>query len=258
MNTLKRLLIALTALSILFLSACSSRFPSPTVRTVDDVEGKLIGVVAGSSAEHFAANYGEVRTFASTAAMLAELRAGSLDCALIEDYNLDAALKGESGVRAVAEPLCTLNFSIIAAKQSRDLTADINSAIRTLTNSTILPSIIGNYTDGKPYKYTPRTDIPETAGTLRLAVGGTFAEYLKRDERGGYSGLDIDVIRAVCDQLGVNIEIIELDSSKIIDHVWSGKADFAIGAMCETPERLEKVDFSNPYTTVELRIITRK
>jgi polar amino acid transport system substrate-binding protein len=258
MKNIKRLFIALTAILLPLLAACGGGTTAPTVKKIGDVDGKTIGVVAGTAAEVFAAGLGEVRVYASEAGMAAEVRSGALDCAVTDGYAAGSAVKSARGLKTIAEPLYTLDLSIIAAKQARDLTTDVNSALATLRGSGVLPSIVGNYTRGEPYSYRPRADIPEGAGTLRLAVGGAFAEYLKIDERGNFSGLDIDVARAVCDILGVRLEISSVAPSELVNAVWTGKADFAMGAMYETPERAELVDFSSPYVTCELRVITRK
>ncbi|MDR0905700.1 MAG: transporter substrate-binding domain-containing protein [Oscillospiraceae bacterium] len=258
MKNLKRLVIALTAILLPLLAACNGGAPNPTVKKISDVDGKTIGVVAGSSAEIFAAGVGEVRVYASEAGMAAEVRSGAIDCAVTDGYAVNSAAKSAHGLKTIAEPLFKLDLAIIAAKQAKDLTADVNSALRTLRDSGVLPAIIGNYTRGEPYAYRPRTDIPEDAGTLHLAVGGAFAEYMKIDERGNFSGLDIDVARAVCDLLGVKLEISGVAPAELVNAVWTGKADFAMGAMYETPERAELVDFSSPYVTCELKVITRK
>jgi len=257
MKTSKSLFIIIITVLLLLTAACDGSGDSH-IRTPEDVAGRRIGVIAGSAAETVAAAIGEATAYSSDAGMLGELRAGVIDCALIEGHALKAALKGQRGVKSLNEPLESLGFCIVAAKQSKALTADVNRALRTLTESGILPSIIANYIDGKPYTYAPRTDIPEDAGTLRLAVGGTFSSYIMLDENDEYCGLDIDVALAVCDRLGVNLEIVTFEPSAVLNAVWTGKADFAIGALYPTPQREELVDFSNPYMTTDLRVIVRR
>ena len=266
MKTKTIALIALAMILTTLITACNSGDSDGSIRTSEDVVGRRIGVVAGSAAEAVAAELGEVTAYSSEVGMLDELRSGAIECALIEGANLKSVLKGERGVKELKEPLTltygeveySLDFCIIAAKQARDLTTDVNAALRTLHENGVLPAIIGNYMGGKPYTYVPREDIPASAGTLRLAVGAPLSKYLMLDENGEYCGIDIDVARAVCDLLGVNLAIVTVQQSVVINHVWTGKADFAMGAMHKTPKLEELVDFSNAYVNTDIRVIVRK
>ena len=257
MNMTKKIFIALAAILLPLTAACNSN-DSSSVRSVEDVPGHSIGVVAGSAASALTAELGDVRLYVSETAMAGDVRSGILDCAVVESYNTSSAMFGTRGIKTLSEPLFTLDLAIIAAKQSRDLTSNVNSALRTLTENGVLASIVDNYTHGKAYIYEPRTDISDSAPSLRLAVGGEFSEFLRVDEHGNYFGLDIDVARAVCDVLGVRLELMVFEPNGVVNAVWVGKADFGIGGMYETPERAELVDFSNSYFTCELEVIVRR
>jgi polar amino acid transport system substrate-binding protein len=259
MNTLRRNIAVFAAFLILILPSCSGGRPAATVAAVADVEGRTIGVLSDTVAELYASGHGEVRPYGSADAMTGDLRAGVIDCALIDEAAAESAVKRARGVRALSEPFIDAEFCVVAAKQAKDLTQDVNSALKTLKSDGTLKALVGKYTLGEEYSYAPRTDIPASAGTLRLAVReGDFAPYCRYDGGGGVAGLDIDVARAVCDLLGVNLEITPIPSSELVNAVWAGKADFAMGGMYKTPEREELVDFSNPYTTCTLIVLTRK
>lgn len=255
MNTSRKLLSALAAL--IFLVSCAPRRPAPTVSDIRDIEGKTIGVLSGSAASVYAAPYGEIKEYSTGAAMLGDLNSGAIDCAVADDAAVPSLLKASRGARALDEPLFQAELRIIAAKESRDMTADINAALQTLRENKTLASIADKYILGKTFDYVPRSDIPDDAGSLRLAARADTPPYCVSDD-GSITGLDIDVARAVCDILGVKLEIIETPPSELVSAVWAGRADFGMGGLYETTELRELVDFSDPYASCVLRVLTRK
>ena len=71
-------------------------------------------------------------------------------------------------------------------------------------------------------------------------------------------GLDPDMMQAVCDKLGMELQIENMAFDSIIAAIDSGKADVGAAGMTVTPERLENVNFTDPYTTATQVIIVRK
>ena len=65
----------------------------------------------------------------------------------------------------------------------------------------------------------------------------------------GYSGFDIELIAAVGEQLGRDVEIVVtgFDALTSGTAMAAGTCDLAISAMTITPEREEQIDFSDPY-----------
>ena len=254
----KILLFVFTAAMAFLFYSCADKVPPSTVNSVKDLEGKTIGVIENTVASHYAAGYGTLRLYSTGEAMIADLRVGAIDCAIADDAATATLLGHSRKVRALDEPFISVDFSIVAAKESRDLLADIDMALSALRTDGTLAGLENLYLLGTPFEYVARTDIPESAGTLRLAVSGDFPPYSYSGERGTLYGLDIALARAVCDRLGVNLELVETNRSNIIKTVWSSRADFGMGGLYKTDANEELVDFSDGYTPCHLRIIIRK
>ncbi|MBQ7858917.1 MAG: transporter substrate-binding domain-containing protein, partial [Faecalibacterium sp.] len=71
-------------------------------------------------------------------------------------------------------------------------------------------------------------------------------------------GIDADFAKAICDKLGYELEISDIEFDAIIPAVNSGKADFGAAGMTVTEERLQNVDFTDSYATGVQVIIVRK
>lgn len=94
---------------------------------------------------------------------------------------------------------------------------------------------------------TPNLDRIKAAGKIVMMTNATFPpfEYIGAD--GKPAGVDVDVSQAIADELGVELEILDMNFDLLIDAVKSGKGDFAAAGMTIKPERLEQVDFSIEY-----------
>ena len=92
---------------------------------------------------------------------------------------------------------------------------------------------------------------------LVMATNAEFPpyEYHEGDE---IVGLDVDFAKAICDKLGMELEIEDIAFDSIIPAVTSGKADVGIAGMTVTEKRLEEVNFSDSYITSKQVIIVKE
>ena len=71
-------------------------------------------------------------------------------------------------------------------------------------------------------------------------------------------GIDADISKAICDRLGYELEIQDMEFDSILPTIASGKADFGAAGMTVTEERLENADFSDTYANATQVVIVRK
>ena len=60
-------------------------------------------------------------------------------------------------------------------------------------------------------------------------------------------GYDVMMAKKICEELGWDLEIVRLDWDSLIPAVTTGQADCSIAGQSITAERLQAVDFSEPY-----------
>lgn len=90
---------------------------------------------------------------------------------------------------------------------------------------------------------------------------GTSAEYepFEYMEDGEYKGFDLDMAAALADELGLELEIVNMDFDGICAGVASGtKFDIGVAAISVTPEREKEIDFTDPYYMDDQAIVTMK
>ena len=89
-----------------------------------------------------------------------------------------------------------------------------------------------------------------------MATNAAFKPYEYYDG-GSITGLDVDMMHAICDKLGMSLEIEDIEFDAIINAVQSGKADVGAAGMTVTEDRLKSIDFTNSYTTSKQVIIVK-
>ena len=97
---------------------------------------------------------------------------------------------------------------------------------------------------------------------LKVALSPDFApmEFVDTAKEGQeqFVGFDVTLAKHIAEQLGMKLEIENMEFDSVIAAVNSGKADVAVAGLSVTPEREKNVSFTQGYTTTKQVIITRK
>ncbi|ALS75227.1 glutamine ABC transporter substrate-binding protein [Planococcus rifietoensis] len=88
----------------------------------------------------------------------------------------------------------------------------------------------------------------------RVGIDTTYPPF-EFEEDGEYTGIDIDLINAIAENQGFEIEFNPMDFGGIIPALQAGQLDVAIAGMSITDERKEIVDFSDPYFDAGLSLV---
>jgi polar amino acid transport system substrate-binding protein len=94
-------------------------------------------------------------------------------------------------------------------------------------------------------------------GVLVVGTSADYPPYESKDEADNFVGFDMDLIREIGKRMGVEVEIKDMAFDSLIAAVQEKKVDVVIAAMQTSPERLEKVDFSNEYHMQKDAFISR-
>ncbi len=92
--------------------------------------------------------------------------------------------------------------------------------------------------------------------TYKIAIDQAFAPFSIQQDDGSYVGIDVEMIKAVAEAEGFDVDIQPMDFSAIIPALTSGTIDGGLGCMSVTDERKQSVDFSDPYYEDGLALVT--
>lgn len=96
------------------------------------------------------------------------------------------------------------------------------------------------------------------AGKLVMLTNSQFAPYEYIGADGAVSGVDVDICQAIADELGVKLEVVDMDFDGLIAALSGGKGDLVAAGMTVDPERAESVDFSDTYADAKQLIVVNK
>ena len=92
-----------------------------------------------------------------------------------------------------------------------------------------------------------------------MGTDATYPPFESKDARTGeLVGFDIDLIKAICEELEVKCEFIVVPFDGIISGLKNNKYDAIISSFTITPEREKIVDFSQPYYQAGQSIAVRE
>ncbi|WP_371372059.1 basic amino acid ABC transporter substrate-binding protein [Sporomusa aerivorans] len=93
---------------------------------------------------------------------------------------------------------------------------------------------------------------------LKVGSDTAFAPFEFQDEKTKeYVGFDMDLIKAIGKQMGVEVEVQGMGFDGLIPALEGGQIDATISAMTITPERAQKVNFSKPYYKSGLSMVVK-
>ena len=248
-------------------SAASGSADAQAITALEDLKGKTVGVQLGTTGDLYMS--GEV--------------GGELDIAAVEQYNkagdavqallsnkIDAVCiddqVAKKFVEANADKLTILDtayavedYAACVSKDRPELTSALNEAIAELKTDGTLDAILDKYinkTEGAA-GYVAHDGTESHNASLLMATNATLEphEYI---ENGAVIGIDAEFAKAICDKLGYELKIEDMEFDSIIPAVQSGKADFGMAGMTVTEERLQNIDFTDSYCTGVQSIIVLK
>jgi len=251
-------------LATFLLSGCGSKSAEKsTVSGVEDLTGAKIGVQLGTTGDLYVSDYeskgSTILRYTKAADAIQALKQGKVDCIVVDEAPAKVFLNNNTDLTVLKEEFTQEDYAICISKENGKLKEKINQAISTLKKNGTIERILQNYIDDSTkgqYPYEKNTTVERTNGTLVVATNATFEpyEYMQGEE---IVGIDMDLAQAICDLIGMDLKVENLEFDAIINSVQSGKADIGIAGMTVTEERIQSIDFTDSYTTSTQVIVVR-
>ena len=96
------------------------------------------------------------------------------------------------------------------------------------------------------------------AADLRVGVEGAYPPFSTTSQDGELSGFDIDIARALCENLDRKCRFVNQDWNALIPGLLSRKYDAVIASLPISDEYGRRVDFTNKYYQMPVRFVAAK
>ena len=273
MKPMKKVFLSILILTAAVLICCgcsgskdqSSSTESASISSVDDLSGKRIGVQLGTTGDLYCTDYEKdgsgtvVERYNKGADAIQALRQGKIDCVVIDEQPAIKFVEQNDGIRILDEEFTNEDYAFVLSKDNTTLLDQINQALDELKADGTIDNIEKNWVGAESelgkYPYEKK-DIDRSNGTITIGTNAEFPPYESYSD-GQIVGIDIDIMQAVCDKLGMDLQIEDMAFDSIITAVTSGKVDVGASGFTITEERKKNVNFTDSYTTSKQVIIVK-
>lgn len=250
------------------------------VTNYKQLSGKTVGVKNGTAAQSFLKenqkkyNY-KIKTFDTSDLMNNSLDAGSIYAAMDDQPVVQYAINQgkDYAINIDGEKVGSFAFAVKKGSKYEYLIDEFNEAFDAMkedgTYDAIMAKWLGDSEDSADKSTVVTSDSLKLSGdasakatpvksTYKIVMDSSFAPFEYQNDSGKYEGIDVDLIKAIAEQQGFNIELSNPGFDAALNAVQAGQADAVIAGMSITDARKEIFDFSDPYYTSNILLAVKK
>ena len=256
--------IVLAAACVISLAGCgSSEKKDVTVEKPEDLKTLTIGVQQGTTGDMIGSEQVEkdsqMKRYPKGSTAVQALKNGKIDCVLIDSEPATKFVEKNEDLKIIEGVFETEEYAMCVKKGNTELLDEMNKALAELKEEGIVEKIIGNYIGDNigSYQYESPADVDYSKGKLVMATNAEFEPY-EYHEGDGIVGIDVDLSKAICDKMGYELEVLDMEFDAILPSIAAGKADFGAAGMTVDAERQKNADFTDTYANASQVVIVRK
>ena len=238
---------------------------SNKITKYEELSGKTVGVKNGTAAQRFLESikdkYGfTIKTFDTGDLMNNSLSTGAVNAIMDDKPVIEYAInQGQDlSINMDGEAVGSFAFGVKKGSKYEYLVTEFNEALAQMKKDGSLDKIINKWTSSSKTSsqvtsLTSTTSAGQKATPVKskyvIASDSSFAPFVFQNSSNQYTGIDMDLIKAIAKDQGFEIEITNPGFDAAINAVQSGQADGMIAGMSITDARKETFDFSDSYYT---------
>lgn len=229
-----------------------------SITSEKDLSGKKIAAQTGTSGYDYAESISGATLSAQKGypEIVLDLLNNKVDCEIVDDAVAAAQVAAHPDRLKILDILdAEPEYYGFVFKKGSEHFSTINESIKKLKNDGTIDMILKYYADNG---YSPDTPpYPFDKKNLIVETSPDFApyEYMYGTE---YTGIDMDIVRAIGKDLGYNITFKQNSFDSIILSVQQGKSDMGASGFTYSEDRAKEVDFSTSYTDIKLVVVAKK
>lgn len=256
-----RVFAGLAMLTAVFLAAgCAQK--TTEISNLSQLADKSFAVPTGTVADKLVLSkfpQAKFQYFNSVLDAALAVKTGKADAAAYDEPILKNIAAKNEGLKVLSDMITVDNYGFAVQPGNPALKEAIDQVLKEVKQN-------GTYADMQtrwfPKKGNPAS-MPEIAlsgesGVLKLGTASVTEPFSFVDGSQQVVGFDIELAKRVASQQGKTLEVVNMEFGSLIPALISGKVDMIAACITITPERAEKVLFSEPYYTGGIAALVRE
>ena len=221
------------------------------IESVEDLVGKRVVVQNGTTGADYAAEKipnATVVYHKSYADVVNELITGKSDCEIVDDTVALSQVAKNPELKVLDildEP--PEYYGFIFSKDNTELLEKFNASLQRIMDNGLYQQIWDHYEENNFSEDTPSFFSYKGSLTVETSPDFTPFEYLYDGE---YTGIDMDLMRAIGNEINYKIDFRQNSFDSIILSVEQGKCDMGASGFTINEDRSKRVLFSDPYAEI--------
>ena len=227
---------------------------------LQELDGKRFGVQTGSTFDQDVLTWfphAEIVYYNSLPDLAVALQTGKIDAFPSDEIALEM-MRGQGSDLTVLEPYMdhySCGFVFAKTPEGGKLRDEMDAWLTDARESGALDEMLDKWLHAdEEDKTMPDDDLPAGNGTLVFATEAGFPpfDYMRSGE---VVGFEVEMAIDFCAEYGYGIVIVPMNFDGILPGIQSGKIDFSASGFAITPERMESINFSQPYYSGGTKIV---
>lgn len=225
------------------------------ITSIDDVRDKKISVQTFTTGYDYAEGITDKKNIMAQKGypeVIEDVKQGKAFCEIVDNAVAmsQVATHTELAIYDVLSDAPEEYFGFTFAKDNVELRDKFNASLKKLTDNGTIDAIKNYYIENNYLEDTP--SYFKYRGTITIETSPDFYpyDYQISNSQAGYTGIDMDLMRAICKDLQYRLVINQNDFDSILLSVQNHKCDIGASGFTITEERERMVSFSDEYATV--------
>jgi polar amino acid transport system substrate-binding protein len=229
------------------------------IRSNDDLAGIQVGALLGSIQDKYVREQyptAEVMQYNNAADLVMAVEGQRVDAGVADRDFLNEVLADNAQLAMLETPLFSMDIGAGFEKDNQGLREAFDGFLAGIREDGTYDDMIQRWFVRKE-RTMPTLPAEGTAGTLTIGTAAFGFPYGAIQD-GEFAGFDIELARRFAASQGKQAEFLQMDFGGLIAAQVAGKVDMLVTGMFITPERKERIDFSDPYYNTEIRVFALK
>lgn len=234
------------------------------INSIDDLDGARIAVQTGTTGDNFVKEKYEdtgkatIHRYTTYPDAINDLKNKKVDAIVMDKAPAEAYVKANKGIKILDAKLDTKteSYGFVFKLNNTALKSDFDTALAELKSEGKLAEIEQYWLEHSDGMADPFITSTGTGSTLKVGTSPDFPPYDALYDS-AFTGIDMDIIRAICNKLNYKVEFKNYDFEAIIAAVDTGALDVGASGFSIEESRKSEVLFSEPYATTEQVVVVR-